>query len=218
MMGRGSTEFRFNTKFDQTILLGNKAKNIPELLAGIRAVPNSSIYFHTHKFLQQHHYLSPEPPNDFAYWVANVLNEATLGENLSSIDIIQFHKISDLRNRFAEIIDGYLQSPHRYVDAPIGQELYFMSSETFVLATPYVAHNLREFREILRKISVHSLYHHIFDAYLRMEHEENDFSVWFRTMGEAELADEVLRLDPYTYTLEGLRQKIIQLINKYGDP
>jgi hypothetical protein len=64
-------EFRFNTKVDQTILLGKKARNIQELYSGIRTTPDASIYFHTHKFLQQHHYLSPEPPNDFAYWAAN---------------------------------------------------------------------------------------------------------------------------------------------------
>lgn len=216
-MRQGSTEFRFNTKLDQTVLLGKKAKNIPELLAGIKTVPDSSIYFHTHKFLQQHHYLSPEPPNDFGYWVTNVLNEAALGENLSSIDIIQFHKISDLRNRFIELIEAYLQSPYRPLDTPPGQEFYFMSSQTFVLQTPYVAHNLAEFKDALRKVSIHSLYYHIFDAHLRIEQQENDFTLWFRKMGETKLADEVLRLDPYTHTLEGFRQKIIKLIDRYAE-
>jgi uncharacterized protein DUF5752 len=211
-----STEFRFNTKLDQTILLGTKAKNIPELLNGLRSAPDASIYFHTHKFLQQHHYLSPEPPNDFAYWVTSILNEAALGERLSSIDIIQFDKISRLRKRFVEIIEDYLETSHRSVDAPAGQEFFFMSAQTFVFATPYVALNLTEFKEILRKVSIHSLYYHVFDAALRLKQGENDFSVWFRRMGEPSLADEVLRLNPYTYTLESLRQKLIHLVGQYG--
>lgn len=135
-MKQGSSEFRFRTKLDQTVLLGKKAKNIPELLAAIKTVPDASIYFHTHKFLQQHHYLSPEPPNDFAYWVTNVLNEPALGESLSGIDIIQFHKIPDLRNRFIEIVEAYLQSSRRAVEASQGQEFYFMSSQIFVLEIP----------------------------------------------------------------------------------
>lgn len=215
-MKQGSTEFRFRTKLDQTILLGKNAKNVPELLAAIKIVPDASIYFHTHKFLQQHHYLSPEPPNDFAYWVTNVLNEPALGESLSSIDIIQFHKIPHLRDRFIEVVEAYLQSSCRVVEAPQGQEFYFMSSQIFVLETPYVARSLAQFEEILRKVSVHSLYYHVFDAHLRMEQEENDFTIWFRRTGETKLAEEVRRLDPYTHTLEGLRQKIIQLIDKYG--
>ena len=28
------------------------------------------------------------------------------------------------------------------------------------------------------------------------------------------LADEITRLDPYTYTMEGLRKKLVQRINK----
>ena len=214
-MTQPPVEFRFNTKLDQTILLGTKAKNIPELLNGLRSAPDVSIYFHTHKFLQQYHYLSPEPPNDFAYWVTNILNEAALGERLSSIDIIQFDKISSLRKRFVKIIEDYLETSHRSVDAPAGQEFFFMSAQTFVFATPYAAHNLGEFREILSKVSVHSLCYHVFDAALRMEQGENDFSVWFRKMGPGSLAGRVRRLDPYTYTLEGLRQKLIQMVAQY---
>src|SRR5216684_1005798 len=96
-MAENNVQFHFKTKFDQTILLGKKAKTIPELLDHLRVVPEASIYHHTHRFLQQHHYLSPEPPNDFAYWVITVLSEDALGELLSSIDIIQFQRIDDLR-------------------------------------------------------------------------------------------------------------------------
>ena len=94
------TDFHFYVKFDQTLLLGQRAKNVPELLEGIRRVPESCIYYHTHRFLQQHHYLSPEPPNDFAYWVTEVLGDKVLGEQLSSVDTIQFESISALRDRF----------------------------------------------------------------------------------------------------------------------
>ena len=214
-MAPGAT-FRFNTKFDQTLLLGKKARNVAELCDGVRTVPDASIYFHTHKFLQQHHYLSPEPPNDFAYWTTHVLNEATLGEQLSSVDIIQFHSITALRQRIADLIDGYLQSAYRSVDAPEGQEFYFMSTQTFVLATRYEARDLAEFAEALRHISIHSLYFHVFDATLRLAQGENDFSLWFRAQGKARLADELLRLDPYTYTLEGLRQALIGIVERYA--
>ena len=215
-MAPGAT-FQFNTKFDQTLLLGKKARNVAELCDGVRTVPDASIYFHTHKFLQQHHYLSPEPPNDFAYWTTHVLNEATLGEQLSSVDIIQFHSITALRQRIADLIDGYLQSAYRSVDAPEGQEFYFMSTQTFVLATRYEARDLAEFAEALRHISIHSLYFHVFDATLRLAQGENDFSLWFRAQGKARLADALIGLDPYTYTLEGLRQALIGMVERYGD-
>ena len=208
-------EFQFRTKLDQTLLLGIKAKNAEELLEGIRVVPKSSIYYHTHRFLQQHHYLSPEPPNDFAYWISEVVNDALLGEKLSSIDIVQFHSIGDLRKRLEELITSHLAAVENTVDCPRGEEFHFMASQTFAFSVPYVAHDLSEFRDILQRVSIASIYYHMFDATLRLEAGENDFSKWFRALGKSQLAEEVKRVDPYTHTLEGLRKRILVMVKKH---
>ena len=90
-----------------------------------------------------------------------------------------------------------------------------MGSRTFVVETPHTAKTLKEFRSCLESVSVHSLYYHIFDARLRREREENDFSEWFRKLGKEKLAEQMLNLDPYTQTLEGLRKRIIQLVKAH---
>ncbi len=217
-MTEDQNHFSFKTKFDLTFLLGIKAKNVSELLQNIKTIPPSSIYYHTHRFLQQHHFLSPEPPNDFAYWVTEVLSEATLGERLSSIDIIQFRKKEELRAKLVEIIDSYLSSSNRHVDAPEGQEFYFMASKTFLLPTPYVAHTLTDFRNSLKLVSVQSLYYHVFDSSLRLEQGDNDLTLFFKRLGQMQLAEDLARLDPYSQTLAGLKQKIIRLVEKYDKP
>lgn len=209
-------EFSFHTKVDQTILLGMKARNLSELLAGIQTVPESSIYYHTHRYLRQHHFLSPEPPNDFAYWISEVLNEASLAERISSVDIIQFHTLEELRSAFIETLQTHLEGTERTPSAPSGQEFYFMASRTFVLQTPHGAHDLTEFAAQLRQVSIGSLYYHIFEAKLRLGREENDFSLWFRDLGKTELAQKVAKLDPYTFTLEGLRSALIQMVEQYA--
>ena len=90
-----------------------------------------------------------------------------------------------------------------------------MKSVSVILPTPYVAHDLREFVETLRKISLGSLYFHIFESRLRLGRGLNDFSdLDAGQPGEDELGEEIARLDPYTYTLEGLRSALIQLIEK----
>jgi hypothetical protein len=209
------SEFHFFSKLDQTILLGRKARNIRELLEGIREVPGSSIYHHTHRYLQQHHYLSPEPPNDFAYWVNEVLNDAVLGEKLFSVDIVQFRTIADLRKTLGDIIAIHIETTDRMADCPSGQEFHFMSCQTVVFKTPYTATTLKEFKTILEQVSISSVYYHMFDARLRLEKDENDFSRWFSDLGFKRLAEEVSRLDPYTQTLEGLRKRIIMMVDKY---
>ncbi|PIP40628.1 hypothetical protein COX18_06135 [Candidatus Desantisbacteria bacterium CG23_combo_of_CG06-09_8_20_14_all_40_23] len=208
--------FYFWTRVHLIKLLGLKAKNQTELLEGIKNVPLSSIYYHTHRFLQQHHYLSPEPPNDFAYWLTDILNLEKLGEAIASVNVIDFKKLKDLRSAFIKILTDYLAQEKRMIDCPEGEEFHFMSCMTAILPTPYVASNLTEFVEILGKISINSLYFHIFEAPMRLEKGENDFSAWLGGIGEKELAQKISNLDPYTITLEGLRQKIIRMVKQYG--
>jgi hypothetical protein len=60
-----------------------------------------------------------------------------------------------------------------------------------------------------------SLYFHIFEAKLRLQRGANDFSLWLEDcLGEKELAEQITRLDPYNYTMENLREIIIQLCEK----
>ncbi len=206
--------FYFKTHFHLVRLLGIKAKNPRELLIGIKKVPLSSIYYHTHRFLQQHHYLSPEPPNDFAYWLTNILNMRDLGEQFFGVDTVHFNNLRELRAEFITILEKYLSNRGRNMKCPEGYEFHFMSCMTFVLPTPYVVHNLGEFVEIIKKISPNSLYFHIFEARMRLERDENDFSAWLKGIGYAHIAREVSKLDPYTVTMEGLRKKIIGIIER----
>jgi septum formation topological specificity factor MinE len=210
--------FRFYTRLNLSELTGLKAANLVELLKYLREVPDSAIYHHTHRFLQQHQYLSPEPPNDFAYWVANALGEKELGEELASIDTVQFSAIGDLRQAIVSVIEGYLKSnPDARTKSTHGRDaFYFIKSLSFILYTGYEASDLPGFRSIIENISIDAVYFHIFEARLRIGKKNNDFSYWIEnSLGNKRLADSISRLDPYTYTLEDLRKTIIEKVSKY---
>jgi len=209
--------FYFKTRFHLVKLLPVKAKDPTELLKGIKTVPVSSIYYHTHRFLRQHHYLSPEPPNDFAFWLTNILNLRELGELFAGIDTVSYRKMESLRAAFIKILEDYLRVHGSNVECAEAYKFHFMSCITFVLPTTYVATNPGEFIEILRKVSIDSLYFHIFEAKMRLERDENDFSAWFKGMGRMKTSREITRLDPYTITLEGLRKKIIDIVSRNAE-
>lgn len=211
-----SEPFHFYTKSNLIKLLGIKAKNTIEMLECIKKISASSIYYHTHRFLQQHQQLCPEPPNDFAYWLKNTLNLKELAESLECVDIITFRNLEDLREEFTKILTKYNLGNKNISNCSRGEEFHFMSYITFVFPTPYTANTLTEFAEILGKISINSLYFHIFDARMRLEKDENDFMAWFKGLGENKLAEEFTKFDPYTITLEGLRNKFIKAVNKYA--
>jgi len=170
--------FRFYTRLHLSELTGLRATTLGQLLDLIKEVSGSSIYHHTHRFLQQHQYLSPEPPNDFAYWVTEVLGEDELGEKLASIDTVQYSNIRNLRDKIVETIEDYLKNNAlaKLKFAREGEEFHFVKSASFILPTKYVVYNLREFVDILKKVTIDSIYFHIFEARLRLERGNNDFS------------------------------------------
>lgn len=207
--------FQFYTRVHLPELTGRKARNLDELLFHLKSVPGSVIYHHTHHFLQQHQYLNPEPPNDFAYWVGEALNENELSERLSSINVVEFSSIRELREKIIETIQNFMKKEKRNLNqAHEGNEFHFIKSISFVFPTSYVVSNLKDFSEVLQRVTIHSVYFHMFEARLRLEKGVNDFSNWFEILGEKELAKKVAKLDPYTQTMEGLREKIIRLIQE----
>ncbi|MBM4054837.1 MAG: hypothetical protein FJ264_09250 [Planctomycetes bacterium] len=216
-LDKAKEPFRFNTQVSIPELTGLKAATLQELLELLKTVPGSVIYYHTHRFLQQHQYLSPEPPNDFAYWITGILGEEELGELLFSIDTIQYATIRELRDEIVRTIENYIvrypRSLHKF--ATPGEEFHCVKSVSFVFQTPYTASDLKEFQAGLQRVSINSLYFHMFEARLRIGRSANDFSHWLEySLSEKKLAGKIASLDPYTHTMENLRLTLVKLIEK----
>ncbi|HNV87036.1 MAG TPA: DUF5752 family protein [Candidatus Omnitrophota bacterium] len=212
---RAAQPFQFKSQLQLRQLTGLKATNLAQMLQILKSAPGSVIYHHTHHFLQQHQYLTPEPPNDFAYWVRESLQEIKLAEKLTSINICDYPNIRSLREKLIQTIEPFLEkNRHPLREAPEGQEMHFIKCVSFVLPTPFTAYDLNEFAAVLQKISIHSIYYHMFESRIRLEKPSNDFSLWLeQEIGETDLAKKIARLDPYTHTIEGLRGKILKLID-----
>jgi hypothetical protein len=214
---RASNPFTFFTRLHLRELTGIRARTLGELLGHIREVPGSCIYHHTHHFLQRHQYLSPEPPNDFAYWISEALGEDRIAERLAAIDTLRFGTIRALREKIVETLEAAQRSSPGSFEktAPEDAAFDFIKSVSVVFETHYRVATLAEFAEALSKVTVFSIYYHVFEARLRLEKPTNDFSLWLEeSCGEKQLASQIAKLDPYTHTMEGLRTKIIRLIEK----
>ena len=212
---RAAEPFEFESRLNLTLLTGIRARDLAELVAHLKSAPGAVIYHHTHHFLVQHQALSPEPPNDFAYWATNILLEERLGEELAAIDVLRFKSIRELRDALVAVVEAHLERVSEVRVAPPGMEFYFMRSVSFVLPTGFCALDLNEFYQALKNISLSSLAYHMFDARLRLERGDNDFSRWIeRALNEPELAAELRSLDPYTHTEEGLRRSILAAVER----
>jgi hypothetical protein len=210
---RAAAPFRFQTRLTLTRLTGRAAVDLAELVEHLRAVSPAVIFHHTHHFLVQHQHLSPEPPNDFAFWVTNVLQEDELGEQLAAIDTVQFTSLHALRERIAAVLDAHLATGRPLRTAPEGEAFHFMEAISFIIPTRWEATTLGEFAEALHRVGYATIAYHLFEARLRVGGDDNDFSRWLETeLGERAVAASIRRLDPYTYTMKGLRERLVAIL------
>ena len=133
-----------------------------ELTEQLKTVPEEVIYCHTYRCLEENPYRAIESPNDFSSWVRDVLENKALSEKLANINIFGCTRLQTLRNKFIAVLEDYLSSGYNTVTVPYGREFYFVKATSIISPTHYIAHDLREFIESLRKINLDSLYYHVF--------------------------------------------------------
>jgi Family of unknown function (DUF5752) len=209
--------FHFVTERRLVLLTGQKASNLKELLAILRDISGSSIFYHTHHRFLSHHWEKPVVYNDFALWAAEALQEFALAEQLSALDLLAYTSIRQVRDAIIAMITPLLPGlPARPRQCLPGNEFHFCRSRSFVMPTFIVAEDIEDFFSKLGRVSNVSLYFHFLEARLRLGRPTNDFSQWLIWRGAPELAAAVDRLDPYTRTLDELKQEMIDLGRSYG--
>lgn len=207
--------FYFNSSAHLLRITRWKANNLSEFLGALRHCPESSIFQHSFRTLQEHHFIREGFSNDFAHWVLSACNEPGLAEGLASVDIREYTSLADLRERFVQIVENFLQSSPAAAQRSAHETFYFCTSDIVVIPTNFVAHNLMEFAEGLRGVSLHSIHHHFIEARLRLKLMSNDFSQWLhQTLGLAEPARQLNRIDIYTATLEDVRQQAVRIVER----
>jgi len=207
--------FYFNTSAHLLRITRYRANTLAELLEALRECPEDSIFQHTFQTLEEHHFIREGFSNDFAQWVLSACNEPGLAERLASVDIREFTMVADLRPRFLQIVEKYLQDNAEVGLRTAEETFYFCASDTVVMPTSFVAHTLQEFAEGLRSVSVHSIHHHFIEARLRLKLMSNDFSQWLHEdLGLPETARALNRIDIYTGTLEDVRRQIVRIVER----
>jgi Family of unknown function (DUF5752) len=208
-----SSPFHFNSSSNLLRIERERARNLGELLEAVRSCPEESIFQHTIQTLQEHHYIREGFSNDFAHWTYADCNEAGLAERLASLDVRGFTSIASLREQIIKTLEDCIKWNPVSRDRMALKPFYFCSSQAVVIPTPFVAHNLREFIDELKRVSVHSIHHHFIEARLRLKLVSNDFSMWLdKEIGLSKTAASLNRIDIYTLTLEDVRQQLIRIL------
>jgi hypothetical protein len=207
--------FYFNTSAHLLRITRQKANTLSEFLNALRECPEGSIFQHSFRTLQEHHFIREGFSNDFAHWAVSACNEPSLAEGLASVDVREFTSVAELRERFVQIVESFLQRNPAAATRTARETFYFCASESVVIPTSFVARTLQEFAQGLRGVTVHCIHHHFIEARLRLKLMSNDFSQWlYEDMGLTEAARQLNRIDIYTVTLEDVRNQIIRIVER----
>lgn len=210
---QAKSPFEFTTAAHLLRICRQRASNLGELLEALRIVSDDSIFQHTFRTLQEHHFIPQGFSNDFAHWAFAACNEVSLAERLASLDVREYTSLASLRERLVKIVEEYIQQNPRSKDRTALEPFFFCASETVVIPTSFSAHNLEEFIEGVENVSLHSIHYHFIEARLRLKLTSNDFSVWLeRELELSVLAEQLNRIDIYTSTLQEVRLQIVRTL------
>jgi glycosyltransferase involved in cell wall biosynthesis len=149
--------FYFNTSAHLLRITTQKANTLAEFLAALRVCPDDSIFQHTFRTLQEHHFIREGFSNDFAHWALAACNEPGLAEQLASVDVREFTSLGDLRERFIQMVEKHLPLNPSEGPRMAEERFYFCASDIVVMPTNFVAETVQDFAKGLREVSVHSL-------------------------------------------------------------
>ncbi len=205
-------EFEFTGCIEIKELLGEKADNELHLMELIEEVPLDSIYYHTHSYFLRHFYLAGQYPNDFANWAVMQVRDRVLGEKLAVVTPSAGKTLDDIKGELIDIIDSHLSSIRIVPSVVYGEPFHFMKSRIIEVPTNISAVDLPSFVGTMKTVHASAIYNHIFESRLRLRKGKSDFSIWLdEVLGLDGLARKIEMIDCYMYSLEGLREKIIQL-------
>ena len=194
-------------------ILGSKAEDELQLMDLLEEVPVESIYHHTHQYFLRHQYLMGPYPNDFATWAATQVRDRVLGERLGVIDPYDFETLDDLREALILVIDDHLSRLRAVPRVEDGNPFYFMQSRMVEVSTGIVARTLQEFRDGLAIVDASAIYYHFYAARIRGNgRRAGDFTLWVeRGLEMPGLAQQLRTIDPYNFSLEQLRDRLVEL-------
>ena len=212
-LAQARTPFEFKSASHLMFIEREQATNLKELSQSLRTCPDESIFQHTFRTLEEHHFIKEGFSNDFAQWAYTDLREVGLGERLAALDVREFTSLQKLRERLIQIVEEFGAVTPKSKECVSKTPFYFCSSRVTVLPTEHSASTLMEFVQGLKEVSLHSINYHFIEARLRRKLETNDFSIWLsRDLGLEREAQLLNNIDIYTSTQEGVRRKIIQIL------
>lgn len=212
-----SPGFQFMTASYVIRINNQRAITLNELRDGLDQASDASVFYHTFQSLGRHHFLTEGFSNEFAQWVLAALNRPQLAEQLGGLDVRDYVSLVELRADLRRAVAVYCDEHPREAAMTGFEPFHFCECAEVTIPLGEPVHSLAEFRQGLESLSHTSLNYHFLISRLRLHLRTNDFSHWLATgLGRKDLAGLFGRIDIYTNTLDGVRARMVQIV-EFGE-
>ena len=185
-----------------------------ELMDRLEEVPAGSIFYHTHGYFLRHRPITTAYGNDFAAWVAVQVRDQALSERLAVVNPFEFASLEALREELATVVHDHLRRLRLVPRVESGEPFHFQQSYIVEVPLGRPATTLTEFRDGLAGVDNSAIYFHMVEARARLGRRSGDFAEWIRhSLGHAELAEKIERIDTYMTSLERVRARVLSHID-----
>ena len=185
-----------------------------ELMDRLEEVPPGSIFYHTHGYFLRHRPITTAYGNDFAAWVAVQVRDQALSERLAVVNPFEFGSVEALREELAAVVHDHLRRLKTVPRVESGEPFHFQQSYIVEVELGRPATTLAEFREGLAAVDNSAIYFHMVEARARLGRRSGDFAEWLRhSLGLADLAEKIERIDTYMTSLERVRARVLSHID-----
>jgi len=185
-----------------------------ELMDRLEEVPAGSIFYHTHGYFLRHRPITTAYGNDFAAWVAVQVRDQALSERLAVVNPFEFASLEALREELVTVVHDHLRRVRSVPRAEFGELFHFQQSYIVEVELGPPATTLAEFREGLATVDASAIYFHMVEARARLGRRAGDFAEWIRgSLGLAQLAERIERIDTYMTSLERVRARVLSLVD-----
>lgn len=207
--------FKFYYESSITINTGIKVDNIGGLYKGINKVSESSIFYHLHHAYFRRHFTHTDIMNDFARWLWISMGEKSISERVAMINPFLFDSIKKCRKSLLITLKDFVGNIDIFPRVSKDHEFYFLELRSFIHPTGFEAHNLKEFKKGVERLSISSLFYHLIDSRIRTDRRTNDFSKWLSNeLQEESKADSIDQLNLFSLNLWDIRNEIIDILEE----
>lgn len=196
--------------------LGQSCSNLRELLMALQSVPDNVVEHHMLRCTLEDHFELYEFPNDLARWCWDSLGDHVIGEQLGLVDPYKYPSTADLRAKLIDILENRLWNLDRVPWCRPGFELHLLASRVVAYDTGQRIPTPVALAEAFPRMSLRSLFFHVYEAHRRTDNQTDDFSDWFEHNDvNPSLVARLRAIDFYFLNLSQLRREMVDVFGKY---